>query len=282
MGGFMIRRRLLGISRAKLITGIISMAVLTAVVLFSLFANRITTYNPIEQNPEIRLSPPGVLRLAGTDGFGRDVFSRLIYGGRNTLAIGFGSVAGAAIIGIFVGLISAYKGGWVDLLIGRSTDVILGFPYLVLSIVIIVSLTPSALSTSIAIGLALAPRVIRLTRAGVLSVKQQTYVKAARTVGASNTHIIFAHILPNSIGPVLVQVAGYFGTAIGAETVLSYLGLGVPPPYPSWGRMLQEGTRLYFEAAPWLTLLPGLALSITVVCLALVTDLLRNIFDPIG
>ena len=205
--------------------------------------------------------------------------ARLLHGGRNTLIVGFTSVAAAAALGILIGMTSAFKGGRLDLLVGRITDVMLGFPYLVLAIVIIVLMKPSAASTSAAISAALLPRVVRLTRAGVLSIKSMPYVEAAEAIGARQSRILLHHIFPNCIGPVLIQTAGYFGTAVGAETVLSYLGLGVPPPYPSWGRMLQEGTRLYFESAPWLTIAPGLALSSTVICLALVTDFLKEFFD---
>ena len=170
----------------------------------------------------------------------------------------------ASVAGICIGMLSAYSGNRVDVLVQRGVDVLLGFPLLVMALIVVVALGPSTGSVSIAIAIALAPQVARVSRASALSIKAEPYMEAARAVGASSYRIVWRHLLPNSFSPILAQVTGYFGTAVVAETALSFLGLGVPPPFPSWGRMLHEGARQYFEAAPWATIFPGLALSLTV------------------
>ncbi len=256
---------------------IVALVSLTAV---ALLADVVATHDPLGQNVAERLSPPGADHYFGTDGFGRDIFSRVVYGARASLFVGFLSVSVAAVAGMGVGIVSAYSGGIVDLLVQRVVDVLLGFPFLVLAVIMVVALGSSPGSVAIAIALALAPQVARLSRASALSIKEEPYVEAARVIGAQAVKIMWRHVLPNSLPPVLAQVTGYLGAAVVAESTLSFLGLGVPPPYPSWGRMLQEGARHYFEAAPWATIFPGLALSLTVLASALLGDAVRDLLDP--
>ena len=258
----------------------LAMTALVSITAVALLADVVATHDPLAQDVDQRLRPPGADHYFGTDGFGRDVFSRVIRGARVSLLVGFISVSMAAAAGICIGTISAYWGGKLDLLIQRVVDVFLSFPFLVLALIVVVALGSSSTSVAIAIALALAPQVARLSRASALPIKEEPYVEAARVIGARAFKIIRRHILPNSFPPVLAQVTGYFGAAVAAETALSFLGLGVPPPYPSWGRMLQEGAHQYFEAAPWVTVFPGLALSLTVLASALLGDSVRDLLEP--
>ena len=258
----------------------LAMAVLVSIVMVALLADVVATHDPLAQNVAQRLRPPGPDHYFGTDGFGRDIFSRVVHGSRVSLYVGLLAVSTAAVAGICVGTVSAYWGGMFDLVVQRVIDVLLGFPFLVLALIMVVALGSSPTSVAIAIALALAPQVARLSRASALSIRGESYVEAARVIGASSYRIIWRHLLPNSFPPVLAQVTGYFGAAVVAETALSFLGLGVPPPFPSWGRMLQEGVRQYFEVAPWATVFPGLALSLTVLSSALLGDAVRDLLDP--
>ena len=254
----------------------IAATVLGLVVLGAVFAPIVARHDPVEQDVERRLESPSRAHLFGTDGFGRDVFSRVVHGARASLTVGFGAVALAGLIGVAVGLTTAYAGGVADLIVQRAVDVLMGFPFLVLALIVIVALSPSTLSLTLAIGLGLAPHTARLARSAALPIVEEQYVAAARASGAGPFHVVVFHLLPNTAPAIVAQLTGYFGAAIAAEAALSFLGLGVPPPFPSWGRMLQEGTRAYFEAAPWVTLLPGVILSLTVMSCAVLGDGLRD------
>jgi peptide/nickel transport system permease protein len=258
----------------------LALAALVAIVMVALLADVVATHDPLAQDVAQRLRPPGPDHYFGTDGFGRDIFSRVVHGSRVSLYVGLLAVSMAAVAGIGVGTLSAYWAGAFDLIVQRVIDVLLGFPFLVLALIMVVALGAAPTSVAIAIALALAPQIARLSRASALSIKQEPYVEAARALGAGAFRVILRHLLPNSFPPVLAQVTGYFGAAVVAETALSFLGLGVPPPFPSWGRMLQEGARQYFEAAPWATIFPGLALSLTVLSAALLGDAVRDLLDP--
>ena len=249
---------------------------LILMVLVALLADVIAAHNPLSQTARI-LEPPSASHYFGTDDLGRDVFSRVIHGARATLFVGFLALGMAAASGVAIGTLSAYRGGMFDLLFQRLVDVFLGFPFLVAALIVVVALGPSSTSAAFAIALALAPQIARLSRAAVLSTKEEGYVEAARASGAGPARIIWRHLLPNSFPPILAQITGYLGTAVVAETALSFLRLGVPPPDPSWGRMLQEGVQQYFEVAPWATIFPGLALAITVLSAALLGDQLREL-----
>ena len=258
----------------------LAISALLLTVVAALLADVIATHDPLAQDDSQRLKPPGADHYFGTDGFGRDVFSRVVHGARASLSVAFLAVGVAAVAGTSIGMFSAYRGRKLDLLVQRLVDVLLGFPFLVLALIMVVALGPSRISVAAAIALSLTPQVARLARASALSIKGEAYVEAARVAGAGPYRIIWRHLLPNSFPPILAQLTGYFGIAIVAETALSFLDLGVPPPFPSWGRMLQEGVRQYFEAAPWVTVFPGLALSITVLSSALLGDALRDLLDP--
>ena len=271
--------RIWGLARARPLA-MIAMLTLLSMVMGALLADVVATHDPLSQDVVERLKAPGPDHFFGTDGFGRDIFSRVVHGARESLLVGFLSVSLASVAGICIGMLSAYSGNRVDVLVQRGVDVLLGFPLLVMALIVVVALGPSTGSVSIAIAIALAPQVARVSRASALSIKAEPYMEAARAVGASSYRIVWRHLLPNSFSPILAQVTGYFGTAVVAETALSFLGLGVPPPFPSWGRMLHEGARQYFEAAPWATIFPGLALSLTVLSAALLGDAIRDILDP--
>ena len=257
-----------------------SLLILAAITTMALLADVIATHDPVAQDVARRLTPPGPDAYFGTDGFGRDVFSRVVHGSRASLYVGLLSVGIASVAGIALGTLSAYWGDPFDLIVQRAVDTLLGFPLLVLAIVMVVALGPSANSVVVALAVAMTPQVARLSRAGALQVREELYMDAAMVIGAPPHRIILRHLLPNSFPPVLAQVTGYFGAAVVAETALSFLGLGVPPPFPSWGRMLEEGSRQYFEAAPWATIFPGLLLSLTVLSSALLGDALRDRLDP--
>ncbi len=258
----------------------VALIVLAAIVTMALLADLIASHNPVAQDVARRLRPPGPDAFFGTDGFGRDVFSRVVHGSRASLYVGLLSVGIASVAGVGLGTLSAYWGNPFDLVVQRAVDTLLGFPLLVLAIVMVVALGPSANSVVVALAVAMTPQITRLSRAGALQVREELYMDAAMVIGAPARRIILRHLLPNSFPPVLAQVTGYFGAAVVAETALSFLGLGVPPPFPSWGRMLEEGSRQYFEAAPWATIFPGLLLTLTVLSSALLGDALRDRLDP--
>ena len=249
---------------------------LLLLTLLLLFPHFVAPYDPVFQNISQRLTPPSSEYYFGTDGFGRDIFSRVIYGARVSFLIGFLATAIAGIFGVSVGTISAYFVGKPDLFIQRIIDVLLGFPLLVIVVIIAVAMGPSEKVIIISIALGLFPQITRLSRASSLVIKQSDYADAARVVGSHPLRIIVRHILPNSLPPVLAQIIGYFGVAVVAETAISFIGLGVPPPTPSWGRMIQEGSRHYFEVAPWATVFPGLALSATVFISVILGDKTQN------
>lgn len=253
--------------------------ILIVIVFLAIFADFLPLHNPLQQDIPNRLQSPGQEFLFGTDNFGRDIFSRIIYGSRSSLYIAITSVALGMFLGTLIGISSAYRGGWIDLVFQRVVDTLLGFPMLMLAVFVVVALGPSAHAVMAAIAIAVIPQIVRLARSRVLSVKEETFVLAARAIGASPMRIVLRHILPHSICPVLAYATGYIGTALIAESALSFLGLGVPPPYPSWGGMLQEGW-VYLETAPWLAIFPGIILSITVFSFVFLGDILRDLLDP--
>ncbi len=250
-----------------------------AVASLAVFADFLSLHDPIVQDVPNRLKPPGGEFFLGTDNFGRDIFSRIIYGSRSSLYISLTSVLAGAVIGTLIGMVSAYRGGWLDLILQRIVDTLLGFPSLVLAVIMVVALGASTNTVIVAIAAALIPQATRLSRACTLSVREEGFVLAAQAIGAPTQHVMLKHVLPHIIAPVLAYATGYVGVALLAESALSFLGLGVPPPYPSWGGMLQE-SRLYLERAPWLTIFPGLALGITVLSFTLLGDALQDILDP--
>ncbi len=258
---------------------VIFVSIIVVITSGAILAGVVTSRDPVLQDVSNRLAPPGKEFIFGSDNFGRDVFSRVVYGARSSLFISIVSVTIGTSIGAIVGTVTAYRGGILDLVSQRLVDTLLGFPSLVLAVILVVTLTPSVYTITIAITVALIPQIVRLSRARTLSLKEQNFVAAARGIGAPSWRVIFGHILPHSLGPIVSYSLGYVGVALVAESALSFLGLGVPPPLPSWGGMIQEG-RIFFEVAPWIVIFPGLTLALVAVSFAILGDVLRDLFDP--
>ena len=247
--------------------------------IFAIFAPLVTPFNPEEQNISERLLPPDAKHYCGTDELGRDIYTRMVYGARVSLAVGFIAVIISTIIGILIGSAAGYYGGWVDSILMRFVDIMLSIPTLFLILMLSVYLGPSIINVMIIIGLTGWMDLSRLVRAEFLSLKKREYVLAARVSGASNTRIILKHILPNALSPVFVSVIFGVGGAILIESGLSFLGLGVQPPDASWGNILTSG-KDYIERAWWLTVYPGLAIFITVMSYNILGEGLRDALDP--
>ena len=253
-------------------------AIILLVILVAIFAPFVAPYDPIEQ-PFDRLKAPNAKNLMGTDEFGRDVLSRIIFGARISLYVGLVSVGIALTGGLILGLVSGYFGGLVDNIIMRAMDVIFAFPFIVLAITIVGVLGPSLVNAMIAVGIVYIPRFARIVRAPILSVMQEDYITACRSVGVPDGRTMVRHVLPNVMSPLIVQTTLAVSTAILNEAALSFLGLGAQPPIPSWGSMLQTG-RVYMIRAPWAAVFPGLAIIVTVLGFNLLGDGLRDILDP--
>jgi peptide/nickel transport system permease protein len=254
--------------------------VLSIVALAAAFPDALASSGALDQDIPNRLQPPGPDFLFGTDGSGRDMFSRVVHGARSSLYVGVMAVVIATVVGIGLGVTSAAVGGTPDFVLQRLVDAMLGVPFMVLAVVVVVSLGPSSNSVIGALAIAYTPQVARLTRIIALTVMVEPYVLAARLQGAGTVRVMVRHLLPNTYTPVLAHATGLFGSALVAESVLSFLGLGIPPPDPSWGRMIQEGSRSYLEVAPWLTVVPGLVLTVTVLAFLFVSDGVRELLDP--
>jgi peptide/nickel transport system permease protein len=254
-------------------------SVVLVLFVVSLLAPLISPYDPSAINAWKVLSPPSWLHLFGTDELGRDVLSRVLYGSRVSLKVGFVAVGIAVSIGTVVGLVSGYYSGLIDTLLMRVVDIMLCFPAFFLILAIITFLEPSIWYIMMVIGLTGWMGVARLVRAETLSIREMDYVLAARCIGCSNTRIIFRHILPNAISPVLVSATLGIAGAILTESALSFLGIGVQPPTPSWGNILTSG-KDYIEFAWWLSLFPGLAILVTVLAYNLLGEGIRDALDP--
>jgi peptide/nickel transport system permease protein len=249
-------------------------------VLTALFANWITPYDPTATNARASLAVPGMAHWLGADFMGRDILSRIIGGAQISLAVGIGATALGLLVGIPVGLVSGYFGGWVDLIVQRFIDIMQSLPLLVTALVMAASLGPSLRNTIIAIAIPLVPSIARIVRSNTLALKEMPFVEAARAIGISETWIAVRHVLPNTLAPLIVLATAQFGSAILVEASLSFLGLGVPEPYPSWGRMLSESAAEYMRTAPWLVIFPGIAISLIVFGANLLGDALRDLLDP--
>ena len=260
--------------------GAIGGAILLVVVMAAIFAPFIGTIDPNVQEVSDRLIGPGFQFWFGSDDFGRDMYSRIVYGARVSLYVGLVAVIIGTTLGVVIGIASPYFGGWVDLVVQRVIDAMEGFPGLVLAMALVTAMGASLNNVVLAIAVALTPRMTRLTRSMALSVKEEDYILASQAIGATSLRIMMHHVLPNSLAPVIVLATGYLGTAIIVEAGLSFLGLGVPPPHPAWGRMLQSAARKYQEEALWLTMFPGAALAVTVFGFNLFGDALRDVLDP--
>jgi ABC-type dipeptide/oligopeptide/nickel transport system permease subunit len=267
-------RRLLR-SKSALIGGM----VLMAIVLAALLAPLISPYDPIKTSQRTSLEAPSLAHLMGTDRFGRDVLTRVLWGGRLSLPVGFVSVVIAAVVGVALGLIAGYYGGRLDAVIMRFVDLLLAFPGILLALAIVAVLGASLLNLMIAVGIASIPDYVRITRGTVLSVKEREFVLAARTVGSRDNAVILHHILPNVLAPLIVLATLGMASAIITASALSFLGLGVKPPTPEWGNMLAEG-REFLQHAWWVAFFPGLAIMLTVFAINLLGDGLRDALDP--
>ncbi|ABU59877.1 MULTISPECIES: ABC transporter permease [Roseiflexus] len=258
--------------------GLVGLIIITLVVLAALLAPVISPYSPTAQVSR-RLLEPGAQYLLGTDEFGRDIFSRVIYGSRISLYVGAVSVSLALVFGGALGLIAGYAGGRIDTLLMRLIDMLFAIPSLVLAIVIAGLLGPSLTNAMIAIGIVYAPIYARLVRGEMLAVRNYAYIEAAHAVGVRHIGLITRYFLPNIAAPLIVQTSLLLSTAILAEAALSFLGLGAQPPDPSWGAMLGSGRR-FMELTPWVAIAPGIAIVITVLGFNLLGDGLRDVLDP--
>ncbi|MEE3259040.1 MAG: nickel transporter permease [Candidatus Latescibacterota bacterium] len=253
--------------------------ILAALTLVALLAPLLAPQDPLAQDLYGRLQPPSTSHLLGTDDFGRDILSRIVYGARISLRIGLITIALALTGGTLLGLIAGYRGGFADMLIMRLMDLILAFPAILLAIAIVAVIGPGIDNVILAVCIVLVPQFARLVRASVLTVRETTYVEAARALGASESRVLFYGILPNCTAPLIVQATLGMGTAILDAAGLSFLGLGAQPPAPEWGAMLAGGRELLLRA-PWVMTFPGLAIFTVVLGLNLFGDGLRDALDP--
>jgi peptide/nickel transport system permease protein len=258
---------------------IVGGALVLGIAMVAVFAPVLSPRDPIAIDPASRLRPPGPEHRFGTDRLGRDVLSRIMYGGRVAVVVGAVAVGIGAGIGITVGLFSGFRGGTTDLILMRVIDGLMAFPALLLAILIIASLGPGHIQAMTAIGIVLVPTFARLARAQTLVVRNQEFVTAARALGARDALLVVRHIVPNVAGPLLIQTTVAFSGAVLAEASLSYLGLGAQPPTPSWGSMLQEARDVLF-VGPWMAVWPGLAIAAAVLGWNLLGDGLRDLVDP--
>ena len=260
--------------------GVIGAAIMLVFVFAAVFAGFISPYDPIRTDSSLSLALPSQAHIFGADQMGRDIYSRIIYGARISLAVGLGSTALGSLFGVILGLTSGYLGGWVDLVIQRIVDVLQAVPLLVLALVMAAALGPALDNTIVAIAIPLIPYTARVIRSNTLSLREQPFVEAARAVGMSEFRIAVRHVLPNTLAPLIVIATAQLGAAILTEASLSFLGLGVPEPHPSWGRMLSDSAAEYVRTAPWLVIFPGVAISLAVFGTNLFGDALRDILDP--
>ena len=255
-------------------------AIIVLMALAAIVADLVAPYDAYELNQRLQFGHPNLAHWLGTDEFGRDVLTRLIYGARIALFIGLASSFLGATAGAVVGLVSAYLGGRTDLWLQRLMDIMLAFPLLILALAIVTVLGRSLPNLIVAIAIPVIPRTARVVRASALAVQENVFVEAARAVGSSPMRVMFRHLVPNIMAPYLIVLSAQFGSAILTEASLSFLGLGTAEPTPSWGLMLSGGAPMYAEKAPWLAIFPGLAISLAVFGFNLFGDSLRDALDP--
>jgi peptide/nickel transport system permease protein len=249
-------------------------------LLTALFADVLATHDPIATDAAHTLARPGPAHWLGSDHLGRDIYSRIVHGARVSLVVGVASMVLGSVAGGIVGLLSGYTGGTFDLVSQRVLDILQGLPLLVLALVMSAALGPSIPNVVLAISIPIIPRAARIVRASVLTIREMQYIEAARGLGLRHLRIAFRHVMPNTIGPFIVLCTAQLGGAILVEAALSFLGLGVPEPYPSWGRMLSVSAAEYAQKAPHLVLFPGAAISLAVFGSNLLGDALRDSLDP--
>jgi len=265
--------------------GALGLLVIIVMCLAAAFANLVAPYDPLTLDYVNLLAPPSGSHLLGTDSFGRDVFSRVIYGARTALAVGFLSSILGSTLGAIIGVASAYFGGRTDLVIQRIMDVLLSFPIIVLALTVVAVLGKNIvlgidINLIIAIGTPMVPKVARVVRSSALAIRELPYIDAARAAGFSHTRIIFRHIVPNVVAPYLIMLTAFVAQAILLEASLSFLGLGVTEPTPAWGLMLSGAAIDFYQQAPWMIIFPGVAISLAVFAFNLFGDSLRDSLDP--
>lgn len=266
-------------------TAIFGLTVVIIVILAAIFADVLTPYDPTSTQLTLRLKPPFPLagnppgHILGTDALGRDIMARMLYGARVSLMVGIVSVMISGTLGITLGLVSGYFGGWFDDVLMRIADIQLAFPFILLMLAVLAVIGPGLRNLILVLGITGWVTYARVVRGQVLSLREKEFIEAARSIGVKNFRIIFRHIMPNVLGPVIVVASFAVASTIISEASLSFLGLGVKPTTPTWGMMLSEG-REYVRQAWWLTTLPGLAIAITVLGINLLGDWLRDVLDP--
>lgn len=246
----------------------------------ALFAEVLAPYDPLDTDYAAMLRAPSAQHWLGTDTFGRDILSRIIYGSRTALLVGFGASFLGATVGAVIGVASAYFGGKVDLSVQRLIDVVMSFPIIVLALAVVAILGSGIVNLILAITIPFMPRIARVVRSSALAIRETPYVDAARAMGFSHMRIIFRHMLPNVVAPYLIMLTAFLGQAILLEASLSFLGLGVTEPTPAWGLMLRGAAVEFAERAPWMGIFPGLAISAAVFGFNLFGDSLRDVLDP--
>jgi peptide/nickel transport system permease protein len=249
-------------------------------MLCAIFAHWIAPYPYDETNVRQRLKPPGPQFYLGTDNLGRDVFSRIIYGARISVTVGFGAVTLSILLATIMGVTSGYFAGKVDVFVQRIVDAAMAFPVLVILLSLMAVLGPGLLNVILVLGIVPSANRSRIIRSATLAAKENQYVEAARAVGASHLRIILCYILPNIMAPIIIVATNALGAVILVEATLSFLGFGVPPPYPSWGEMLSGSGRSYMYKAPWMAIWPGVAISLAVFGFNMLGDALRDLLDP--
>jgi peptide/nickel transport system permease protein len=259
--------------------GAVGAVLMIVLLVTAALAGVLATHNPVRTSSRVLMAPGSEFWL-GTDNLGRDLWSRLVYGSRISLLVGVSATLLGAIVGGLVGLVSGYVGGRTDLVTQRLMDIMQALPILVLALVMAAAMGPSLVNTIIAISVVIIPRAARVIRASVLSIREFVFIEAACALGARHPRVALRHVLPNTIGPFIVLITAQLGGAILVEAALSFLGLGIPEPYPSWGRMLSIAAAEYAHKAPWLVVWPGLAISLAVFGTNLLGDALRDTLDP--
>jgi peptide/nickel transport system permease protein len=260
--------------------GTLGLAIVLVIIAAGLCADWIAPFDPEENDFNAMMQAPNFVHLFGTDQFGRDIFSRLVFGARTAMLVGFGAAVGGGLIGLVLGVASAYFGGWFDLVFQRVLDVLMAFPLIILALAVVSVFGTGVFHVMIAITIPLIPRCGRVVRASALAVREVPYVDAARALGFSHARIILRHMVPNVVAPFLILLSAFVGQAILAEAGLSYLGLGVQEPVAAWGLMLQGSAEDYATTAPWIAIFPGLAIVLTVLGISLFGDALRDAIDP--
>ena len=271
--GYQFMRRVLRNRLAVSGSGLLIMVIVGAI-----FAGVLTSHDPLAMTVTDRLQPPSLQHPMGTDNYGRDIFSRVLYGARLSMEVGLAVMLFTVAVGVVFGLLSGYFPR-LDNAIMRVMDAMMAFPAILFAIAIMAVLGPKTVNVVIALGVVYAPRTVRIVRASVLAVKGLDFIEAIRAQAASHLRILTRHVLPNCMSPLVVQATFNFAYAVLAEASLSFVGAGAPPPTPSWGNILSEG-RIYMQNAPWITIFPGVAIAITVLGLNLAGDGLRDVLDP--